>query len=85
MGGKVRTGGEGSGRLRGNGAWREAGEAVCQLLPGSARQPRHRRKNTLTHTHRNMRTSISIYCVVLALPGSESSQTEGCSMHCQSV
>lgn len=49
MGGKVCTGENGSGRLRGSGARREAGEPVCQLLPGSARQPRHT-KTQKNHT-----------------------------------
>ncbi len=46
----------------------------------------HIRTHKCTHTYkRHAHFSISIYCVLLALPGSESSQTEGCTTHCQSV
>lgn len=51
MGGEIRTGEDGCGRLRGSGARCEPGGSVCQLLPGSARHPRHRCKQTHTHTH----------------------------------
>lgn len=80
-GGKVRTGGDESGRLRGSGAQREAGEPVCQALTWVS-QTSHV-TDTQTHTHAHF--SVSIYCVLLALPGRESSQTEGCATQCQSV
>lgn len=54
-GGKVRTGGDESGRLRGSGARREAGEPVCQALTWVS-QTSH---VTDTQTHTHMRTSLS--------------------------
>ena len=84
MGGKVCTGENGSGRLRGSGARREAGEPVCQLLPGSARQPRHTK--TQKKPHKGMRTSsVCIRPISSALPGGESGQKEGRAARCQAA